>query len=86
MDSINETSARECRFLDESYFEELYHAFLYAFSDYVMPFDLSEVQFRNHIVTNAVDLNRSIGCFRRRAACRLHDERFRDVAGRADRL
>lgn len=64
MASINETSTCDCRFLDESYFEELYHAFLYAFSDYVMPFDLSEVQFRNHIVANGVDLNRSIGCFR----------------------
>lgn len=64
MDSNYETSARDCRYLDESYFEELYHAFLYAFSDYVMPFDLSELQFRNHIITNGVDLNRSIGCFR----------------------
>ncbi len=64
MGIVNETSARDCRFLDESYFEELYHAFLYAFSDYVMPFDLSEEQFRSHIVTNGVDLSRSVGCFR----------------------
>jgi ribosomal protein S18 acetylase RimI-like enzyme len=63
MDSIHETPALQCRFLDESYFEELHRAFLHAFSDYVMPFDLTEVQFRNHIVLNAVDLKRSVGWF-----------------------
>jgi ribosomal protein S18 acetylase RimI-like enzyme len=63
MDMISETLTDQCRFLNESYFDELYHAFLRAFSDYVMPFDLTEVQFRNHIVLNAVDLDRSVGLF-----------------------
>lgn len=65
MDSIHETGALECRFLSESYFEELHRAFLRAFADYVMPFDLTDVQFRNHIVLNAVDLERSVGWFDR---------------------
>ncbi len=63
MDSIHETGGLECRFLRESHFGELHRAFLTAFSDYVMPFDLTEVQFRNHIVLNAVDLERSVGLF-----------------------
>ncbi len=63
MDSIHQTSSPFCRFLDESYFTELYHAFLLAFSDYMMPVDLTEVQFRNHIVLNAVDLSSSVGYF-----------------------
>lgn len=61
MDSIHETGGLECRFLNESYFAELHRAFLRAFVDYVMPFDLSEVQFRNHIILNAVELSRSVG-------------------------
>ena len=63
MDSKHESSAPHCRFLDESYFAELHHAFLQAFSDYVMPFELNEAQFRNHVVLNAVDLASSVGVF-----------------------
>ena len=61
MDSRNETYSRQCRFLDETYFLSLYNAFIAAFADYVMPFDLSEPQFRSHIVLNAVDLASSVG-------------------------
>lgn len=49
--------------MDEGYLQELYHAFIEAFSDYVIPFALTETQFRNHINLNAVDLDRTIGCF-----------------------
>lgn len=63
MDSIHETGTLECRFLSESHFEELHQAFLRAFADYVMPFDLTDVQFRNHIILNDVDLERSVGMF-----------------------
>lgn len=63
MDSIHETGGLACRFLNGTYFIELYRAFLDAFSDYVMPFDLTEDQFRKHIVLNAVDLDRSVGWF-----------------------
>ena len=63
MDSIHETGGLECRFLRESHFDELYNAFLRAFSDYVMPFDLTKDQFRKHIVLNAVDIERSVGWF-----------------------
>lgn len=61
MDSRNETYSRQCRFLDETYFLPLYDAFIAAFADYVMPFDLSELQFRNHMVLTAVDLDSSVG-------------------------
>ena len=61
MDSRNETYSRQCRFLDETYFLTLYEAFIAAFADYVMPFDLSEQQFRNHLVLTAVDLESSVG-------------------------
>lgn len=59
----NETALRCCRFLDEGYFLELYETFSEAFSDYVMPFALTETQFRNHISLTGVDLNRTIGSF-----------------------
>ena len=61
MDTRNETYSQQCLFLDETYFLKLYNAFIAAFSDYVMPFDLTEQQFRNHIVLNAVDLSSSVG-------------------------
>lgn len=57
----NETALRDCRFLNEDYFPQLYEAFIEAFSDYVIPFALTEEQFRNHIVLNAVDLHRTVG-------------------------
>ncbi len=63
MDIRNETFIRQCRFLDESYFESLYKAFSEAFSDYVIPFALTETQFRNHLNLTGVDLNRTVGCF-----------------------
>lgn len=53
----------ECRFLNDGYFQELYDAFTLAFSDYVIPFALTEVQFRNHLKLTAVDLERTVGCF-----------------------
>jgi ribosomal protein S18 acetylase RimI-like enzyme len=63
MNHRNETHAFECRFLDESYFEILLSKFSAAFSDYALPFELDLVRFRNHINLNAIDLNRSVGCF-----------------------
>jgi len=61
MDSRNETYSRQCRFLDETYFLTLYEAFIAAFADYVMPFDLSVQQFGNHMLLTAVDLESSVG-------------------------
>lgn len=62
MDEGNKTCLCDCRFLGEDYFMKLYEAFIEAFSDYVVPFALTEAQFRNHIVLNAVDLERTVGC------------------------
>ena len=56
------TASWKCRFLNEDYFQRLYEAFAEAFPDYVIPFALTEAQFRNHIILNAVDVNRSVGC------------------------
>lgn len=53
----------ECRFLNDDYLQKLYDAFTLAFSDYVIPFALTEAQFRNHINLTAVDLDRTVGCF-----------------------
>ncbi|MEO6656560.1 MAG: GNAT family N-acetyltransferase [Pyrinomonadaceae bacterium] len=58
----NETALRHCRFLNDDYFQELYDTFIVAFSDYVVPFALTETQFRNHIILTAVDLERTAGC------------------------
>ena len=63
MGNVNETVPYRCSFLSDDHLEKLYEAFVSAFSDYVIPFALSEVQFRNHINLNAVDLSRTIGCF-----------------------
>ena len=62
MGNGNETALRQCRFLNDEYFQKLYDAFIEAFSDYVIPFALTETQFRNHINLNAVDLERTVGC------------------------
>jgi len=62
MDEGNKTALRRCRFLNDEYFSKLYKTFLEAFSDYVMPFALTEAQFRNHITLNGVDLDRTVGC------------------------
>lgn len=61
MDSRNQTYSRQCQFLDETYFLTVYDAFIAAFADYVITFDLSEQQFRNHFALNAVDLRSSVG-------------------------
>lgn len=58
----NETVSRQCKFLGSEYFRQLYEAFIDAFSDYVIPFALTETQFHNHINLNAVDLDRTVGC------------------------
>lgn len=52
-----------CRFLDETYFEALLRKFQEAFSDYAHPPKLDLEKFRSHLVLNAVDLDRSVGCF-----------------------
>ncbi len=62
MDTGNGTASRHCRFLNDEYFAQLYNAFIEAFSDYVFPFALTETQFRNHILLNAVDLDATVGC------------------------
>lgn len=64
MDDRNETTRFSCRFLGDEYFSILHRKFIQAFSDYSLPFELNEERFRNHILLNAVDLNRSVGCFR----------------------
>lgn len=63
MPETNENSPFVCSFLNDESFEIAHRKFLESFSDYLVPFQLSEQQFRNHIRLNAVDLNRSIGCF-----------------------
>ena len=63
MGNVNETALRHCRFLNADYFPQLYETFIEAFSDYVFPFALTETQFRNHIILNAVDLAATLGCF-----------------------
>jgi ribosomal protein S18 acetylase RimI-like enzyme len=64
MTIVNETVSCSCRFLKEDCFPQLYETFIEAFSDYVYPFALTEEQFKNHIILNAVDLTRTAGCFR----------------------
>jgi ribosomal protein S18 acetylase RimI-like enzyme len=63
MQNGNQTSLRECRFLGLDHFASLYETFTAAFSDYVVPFALTEAQLRNHIILTAVDLDRTVGCF-----------------------
>ena len=62
MNNGNETNSRHCLFLSGDCFSLLYSTFIEAFSDYVFPFALTETQFRNHILLNAVDLERTVGC------------------------
>lgn len=61
MDNGNETVSWHCRFLNDDCFLQLYEAFIEAFSDYVFPFAMTETQFRNHLILNAVDLTASVG-------------------------
>lgn len=63
MPTRNETLLYRCQFLNDDYLTQLFDAFNKAFSDYVIPFALTETQFRNHINLNAVDLERTTGCF-----------------------
>lgn len=63
MANRNETPSYLYKYLDKEQFQPLYEAFIEAFSDYVIPFALTETQFRNHINLNAVDLERTIACF-----------------------
>jgi ribosomal protein S18 acetylase RimI-like enzyme len=59
----NENSHLECRFLRAEQFPAVHRTFLAGFADYIIQFDLTERQFQNHITLNAVDLDRSAGCF-----------------------
>jgi ribosomal protein S18 acetylase RimI-like enzyme len=63
MHLTNETSRLDCRFLRSDEFTDIHKTFLEGFSDYLIKFELTERQFQNHITLNAVDLNRSAGCF-----------------------
>ncbi|HEX6124480.1 MAG TPA: GNAT family N-acetyltransferase [Pyrinomonadaceae bacterium] len=63
MHMTNETSRPECRFLRASDFDAIHKAFIDGFSDYIVKFELTPRQFQNHIRLNAVDLERSAGCF-----------------------
>lgn len=59
----NENSRLECRFLHAGQFAAIHNTFLQGFADYIIKFELTERQFQNHITLNAVDLDRSAGCF-----------------------
>ena len=61
----NKTASRECRFLSEKDLDLLHRTFNEAFSDYVLPLQLSATQFNHHLELNAVDITRSVGCFER---------------------
>lgn len=61
----NETASRECRFLGENDREQLHNTFNQAFSDYILPLQLSEMQFQHHLKLNGVEITRSVGCFER---------------------
>ena len=82
MDIGNETFSKECRFLDNEYFQSLYDAFTEAFSDYVIPFALTETQFRNHINLTGVDLERTVGCFEKGRIVGFSLNGFGDWEGR----
>lgn len=63
MDRRNENPPVTCRFLFESDLANLHRTFLEAFSDYLITFQLTPRQLERHIILNAVDLKRSVGCF-----------------------
>jgi len=60
---LDGTALDRCCFLAEEHFAELYQTFTEAFSDYVYPFALTELQFRNHLILNGVDLRRTAAYF-----------------------
>ncbi|MEZ5427767.1 MAG: GNAT family N-acetyltransferase [Pyrinomonadaceae bacterium] len=51
------------RYLSDEDFVQLYQTSLEAFSDYLVPVNLTQLQFKNHLAQNAVDLTRSVGAF-----------------------
>lgn len=59
----NENARLECRFLHDRQFAAIHKTFLEGFADYIIKFELTERQFQNHITLNAVNLDRSAGCF-----------------------
>jgi len=59
----NKTLNINCRFLTEADFSKLHQTFLESFSDYFVPFQLSEEQLINHIRQNSVDVERCVGAF-----------------------
>lgn len=63
MDLRNENPPVVCRYLDENDFSSVHQTFFEAFSDYLITFQLTPRQLERHIILNAVDLNRSVGCF-----------------------
>lgn len=63
MANVNENLDFNCRYLTKADFAVLHAAFLEAFSDYFIPFQLTEQQLSNHIALNSVDLTRSVGVF-----------------------
>lgn len=65
MTNGNKTLNSQYRFLSEQDFPELYKANVEAFSDYVVPLQVSFEQFENHFIQNAIDINLSVGAFNR---------------------
>ncbi len=63
MTERNKTLNVNYRLLAAEDFPVVYQTLLDAFSDYIVPVKLSEIQFKNHILQNAVDLNFSVGAF-----------------------
>lgn len=63
MDRRNANPPVDCRFLSETDKPQIHQAFQEAFSDYLVPFQLTPVQLERHILLNGVDLTRSVGCF-----------------------
>ncbi len=63
MSERNKTLNINYRFLSAEDFPVVHLACLEAFSDYLIPVQLSEAQFENHILQNAVDLDLSVGAF-----------------------
>lgn len=63
MDRRNENPPIECRYLKKDDFSAIHQTFQEAFSDYLITFQLTPLQLERHILLNAVDLERSVGCF-----------------------
>ncbi|MBS1795027.1 MAG: GNAT family N-acetyltransferase [Acidobacteria bacterium] len=63
MPDVKDNFQIDCRFLTKMDFKALHRTFLDAFSDYFVPFQISESQLENHIAQNSVALERSVGAF-----------------------